>query len=219
MKKIFCLLVLAIMLLGLCACGDKQTGEEDFQFMQGERIRQADLDFCWNELVYAIGGSVERTDEAEMICLSTLAMMRTMIWEAEAQGVGLSWDDALAEARAQYEEAEAASKAGQRTGDEIYQMPEYWDWLQEHMQQVGMNPENWLCYNAILLQSDAATEALQEQFYADLTPEQLNDDLARKNAQIAYHYELVDKYKDRLVEEDLEPLLDEVLETLRQGSR
>ncbi len=219
MKKIFWLLICGLLALGLAGCGDNNEKQaEDFQFLQGERIRQADIDFCWNELANVIGGNVERSDETEMLCLSTLVITRTMTWEAEAQGVGLGWEDALAEARAHYDEAEAASKAGQPTGEAVYQQPEYWDWLQEHMQQVGMSADNWLAYNAILLQSYAATDALEEQFYADLTPEQLDDALARANAQIAYQYGLAEKYKDRLVEEELQPLLDKVLETLRQGS-
>ena len=82
-----------------------------------------------------------------------------------------------------------------------------------------MDPENWLRYNALLLQEEAARTALEEQFYADLTPEQQNDDLARKKAQIAYQYQLAEKYRDQLVEEDLEPLLEQVLGTLQNAAR
>lgn len=208
MKKVFWLLILTGALL-LAGCGDKQTGGGEYRFLQGERITQADIDYLREKGAAVNGEKIE--DVSESLSLETVACMRSMILEAAEQNVGISWDEALKQAKEHYETAETVAKSGESVGTEPYEQAGYLEWLQDYMQRANMSLEEWYEYNAVTLQYVAAYQGLEEKLVAGMPPEQQDNLVAQGTAWLAYQIELIEKYQDQLVEEDLQAQLAEVL--------
>lgn len=217
-KKIGLALVVLLLAQALAACTQNQAAgqENGFRFLQAERIRQADLDYIHKQGVYMSEDAADYFDDT--MCLYVLVLIRTMTWEAAEQGLGISREEARALAEEHYAEAEAAGRAGKSTGEEVYQQLEYWQWLQDYMQRADMSPEEWYEYNGVTIQFEAAYKPLYEQVVAELPPEQQADPWAQGAAWTAYQLELTEKYKDRLVEEDLQPLLETTMEKMAEGT-
>lgn len=192
------------MLAAFAACSAGEQAE--FDFLQGERIRQSDIDFfqrCNLDPEAVIGD-----DEA----LGILLMLRAMYLEAEAQGGLPDWKEARTYAEAQYQELQAAAADEDSPGYDNAKGG--LDYAQRLMQEVPLSEAAYLDYMALTRQMTEAHRLLQEQFVAQLPPELLEDPFVKYGAVNDYIWELVAKYQEQLVEPDLQPLLEAYLDMM-----
>ena len=85
---------------------------------------------------------------------------------------------------------------------------------QKMKQQVPMTDEEYLDYTAYNYRATEAYARIKEHFEAELPPETAADIMLKIQALQEYIKGLVEKYHDELVEPDLLPLLDAMLEAM-----
>ncbi len=206
-NKIWAALLAVCLLAALAACGDNALmADDETKFMQGEHIRQADID-CFiirlDEVNDAEGSYAITAEDV----LPALAIMRAELWEADSLGLAMSW----AEARQWAEEYYAGlpdSVQQSENGQSI------WDWTQGYLARTQMTEEDYLDYLAFNHQVIEAEIALRDMFMEGLSEEERHKEGAEQ-AFDDYIKGLLDKYRDDLVEPDLQPLLDEVIENVK----
>ena len=94
-QRIWTALLAILMLATFAACaadGNALRAGDDTKFMQGERIRQADLD-CLIVRLAEVDEAGKPLEIAPEDVLPVLAVMRAELLEAEGQGLALSWAD------------------------------------------------------------------------------------------------------------------------------
>lgn len=209
-NKILLFMLAVAFVLALAGCADKErAGEEDFQFMQAESdmIRQADIDYM--KRCVAVGGETAFED---VDVLTSLAVMRAVVWEAEELGLAESWAEAREIMAERYQKLQAAAE------DESNSEHDMAVWIIEYeqkmKQEVPMTDDEYLNYNAFNHQVSEAYDQLKERFEADLPPEVREDVWLKIEAWQGYVKSLLEKYHDELVEPDLLPLLDEILKNM-----
>lgn len=210
-NKILAALLALIMLAALAACGsgdtDSKQADNEFKFMQSDngKIRQADVD-CLIVRMDEVNDVDSEVQSEAKDALAALAVMRAELWEAEELDLAISWAEAREWAE-QYYAALPNSVAQSEDGQTI------WDWTQGYLERTQMTEEDYLDYLAFNRQVVLAGLALQDKFMADVPSEEHHTE-AIYEAFGEYTKGLVEKYHDYLVEDDLLPLLDEVLESM-----
>lgn len=203
-KSLLLLLAMAALLVG-CTQADNE-----FKFMQAEseQIRQADLDYL-KSCMFDVSEDYEFTD---IDALTILAVSQAAIWEAEELNLAISRAEAREAMAARYQEFQAAAL------DEHNPNYENAKWFveeaQKMKQQVPMTDEEYLDYTAYNYRVTEAYARIKEHFEAELPPETAADIMLKIKALQEYIKGLVEKYHDELVEPDLLPLLDAMLEAM-----
>lgn len=213
-NKIWAALLALIMLAALAACADDgadvKQSENEFKFMQSEsgQIRQADIDYLKRCMLE--NGPDDEFDDIE--ALTSLAVMRAVVWEAEELGLAESLDEVREKMTVRYQEFVAA--AADESNPEHDMAVWIIDYAQKMKQQVPMTDDDYLDYTALNQQVTDAYTKLQERFEADLPPEVREDVWLKVEALQEYIKSLLEKYHDELVEPELLPLLDEILKNM-----
>ena len=207
-QRIWTALLAILMLATFTACaadGNALRAGDDTKFMQGERIRQADLD-CLIVRLAEVDEAGKPLEIAPEDVLPVLAVMRAELLEAEEQGLALSWADSRQWAEEYYAGLPDSSQKAE-DGQSI------WDWTQDYLERTHMTEEDYLDYLAFNSQVINAEIDLRDNFMADFPEEEHLKEETYK-AYNEYIKGLVEKYHDELVEDDLLSLLYKVMESL-----
>lgn len=207
-NKIWAALLAVCLLAALAACGDDDVmrAGDDSKFMQGEHIRQADIDNFIIRLDEVNDADSSYELAAEDV-LAALAAMRVSLCEAEELGLAIPW----AEARQWAEEYYAGLPSSVQWSEDGQSIE---DWTQGYLARTQMTEEDYLDYLAFNHQVIEAEIALRDMFMEGLSEEERHKEGAEQ-AFDDYIKGLLDKYRDDLVEPDLQPLLDEVIENVK----
>lgn len=207
-NKILAALLALIMLAALAACADGKSADDknldDRALTVGAKITADEVDKIWCSMRFFY----DKTTEAE--ALTALVYQKVHVWEADSLGLLPSIEEARQQVRQNYEKMR--SGAADEGGEQIQGAEVSWELIQEYLAYTGFSEEEYLEMAAEVWQGAEAMSILRERVYAELPPDA--DEMERATSAGEYGNALIEKYKDYLVEDDLLPLLDEVLESM-----
>jgi len=204
-RKISAALLAVILLAALAACGDDGSGvgadNNSFKYLENGKVVRADVDFLYKIAI----GEVDAIPETDMVYVA--AMQMALMREAESQNILVSWDDAQKHAQETYQERQRIAQDENNPGyaDAAYML----DYAQKIMQEAPLTEAEYLDYMTVGWQISEAFRMLRDNFTAELPAEVQADTYAYSMTLNEYWADLVAKYYDELVEDELKPILDE----------
>ncbi len=192
-RRLAALLAVFMLLAALAACANDERDDEQAAgpAEAGEKITQAELDWVWQSMRF----KDETVTQAE--ALAALLEERAVLLEAESLGIAPSLEEARQQAQENYNqflELYASSDS-----QNVHGAQEAWQALQDYMQYMGLEKEEYLEEAAKAQQVMMAKSAVIENFEADLPQAVLADDLARTKAWSKHFEELVAQYQPQLL--------------------
>ena len=192
-RRLAALLAVFMLLAALAACANDERDDEQAAgpAEAGEKITQAELDWVWQSMRF----KDETVTQAE--ALAVLLEERAVLLEAESLGIAPSLEEARQQAQENYNqflELYASSDS-----QNVHGAQEAWQALQDYMQYMGLEKEEYLEEAAKAQQVMMAKSAVIENFEADLPQAVLSDDLARTKAWSEHFEELVAQYQPQLL--------------------
>ncbi len=192
-RRLAALLAVFMLLAALAACANDERDDEQAAgpAEAGEKITQAELDWVWQSMRF----KDETVTQAE--ALTALLEERAVLLEAESLGIAPSLEEARQQAQENYNQFLGlyASSDSQN----VHGAQEAWQALQDYMQYMGLEEEEYLEEAAKAQQVMMAKSAVIENFEADLPQAVLADDLARTKAWNEHFEELVAQYQPQLL--------------------
>ncbi len=203
-NKILAALLALIMLAALAACdsGKEQLANE--VSATGRKITAAEFE----EALFSLRFSDNNATPEQ--ALYDLVMRRIYIWEADSLGLLPDIEEVRREVRQGYESI--SDSAADINSEYNYGAKIAWEVVQNYLEYMDMSEEAYLELALETSLYNAAVAVLHEQVLAELLP--AAGELEQQQAIADYDKSLVEKYRDDLVEDNLLPLLDEVLEDI-----
>ncbi len=198
-RRLAALLAVFMLLAALAACANDERDDEQAAgpAEAGEKITQAELDWVWQSMRF----KDETVTQSE--ALTALLEERAVLLEAESLGLAPSLEEARQQAQENYNqflELYASSDSQNMHGAQ-----EAWQALQDYMQYMGLEEEEYLEESAKAWQVMMAKSAVIENFVAGLSVV----DTSIVDAAAAEHLkDLVEKYRDQLLDEEMAALYD-----------
>lgn len=203
-NKILAALLALIMLAALAACdsGKEQLANE--VSATGRKITAAEFE----EALFSLRFSDNNATPEQ--ALYDLVMRRIYIWEADSLGLLPDIEEVRREVRQGYESIR--DSAADINSEYNYGAKIAWEVVQNYLEYMDMSEEAYLELALETSLYNAAVAVLHEQVLAELLP--AAGELEQQQAIADYDKSLVEKYRDDLGEDNLLPLLDEVLEDI-----
>lgn len=207
-RKILAALLAVILLAAFAACADGGSAPPHNQAVLGEtpadggKITAAEVEDWLFSLHFADNNATPEK------ALYDLVVRRINAWEAESLGLLPDIEEIRQEVRQSYEsirDGAADVNSEYNYGAEIA-----WEAVQNYLEYMDMSEEAYLEAAADTSMFLAAAAALHEPVLAKLPP--AAGELEQRQALADYDKALAEKYREHMVEDDLLPLLDEVLE-------
>ena len=197
-KTLAALLAAFMLLAALAACS---AGEQAAApAADGGKITQAELDWVWQSLRF----KDETVTQAE--ALAALLEERAVLLEAESLGLTPSLEEARQQVQENYNqflELYASSDS-----QNVHGAQEAWQALQDYMQYMNLDEEEYLEESAKAWQVMMAKSAVIENFVAGLSVYEQADTPIADAAAAEHLKELVEKYRDQLLDEEMAALYD-----------
>lgn len=197
-KTLAALLAAFMLLAALAACS---AGEQAAApAADGGKITQAELDWVWQSLRF----KDETVTQAE--ALAALLEERAVLLEAESLGLTPSLEEARQQVQENYNqilELYASSDSHNVLGAQ-----EAWQALQDYMQYMNLDEEEYLEESAKAWQVMMAKSAVIENFVAGLSVYEQADTPIADAAAAEHLKDLVEKYRDQLLDEEMAALYD-----------
>ena len=201
-RRLAALLAVFMLLAALAACANDERDDEQAAgpAEAGEKITQAELDWVWQSMRF----KDETVTQAE--ALAALLEERAVLLEAESLGIAPSLEEARQHAQENYNqflELYASSDS-----QNVHGAQEAWQALQDYMQYMGLEKEEYLEEAAKAQQVMMAKSAVIENFVAGLPVYEQADTLIADAAAAEHLKDLVEKYRDQLLDEEMAALYD-----------
>lgn len=201
-RRLAALLAVFMLLAALAACANDERDDEQAAgpAEAGEKITQAELDWVWQSMRF----KDETVTQAE--ALTALLEERAVLLEAESLGIAPSLEEARQQAQENYNqflELYASSDS-----QNVHGAQEAWQALQDYMQYMGLEKEEYLEEAAKAQQVMMAKSAVIENFVAGLSVYEQADTLIADAAAAEHLKDLVEKYRDQLLDEEMAALYD-----------
>lgn len=197
-KTLAALLAAFMLLAALAACS---AGEQAAApAADGGKITQAELDWVWQSLRF----KDETVTQAE--ALAALLEERAVLLEAESLGLTPSLEEARQQVQENYNqflELYASSDS-----QNVHGAQEAWQALQDYMQYMNLDEEEYLEEAAKAWQVMMAKSAVIENFVAGLSVYEQADTPIADAAAAEHLKDLVEKYRDQLLDEEMAALYD-----------
>ena len=158
-RRLAALLAVFMLLAALAACANDEQAAGPAE--AGEKITQAELDWVWQSMRF----KDETVTQAE--ALTALLEERAVLLEAESLGIAPSLEEARQQAQENYNqflELYASSDS-----QNVHGAQEAWQALQDYMQYMGLEKEEYLEEAAKAQQVMMAKSAVIENFVAGLS--------------------------------------------------
>lgn len=197
-KTLAALLAAFMLLAALAACANGEQAAAPAA--DGGKITQAELDWVWQSLRF----KDETVTQAE--ALAALLEERAVLLEAESLGLTPSLEEARQQVQENYNqflELYASSDS-----QNVHGAQEAWQALQDYMQYMNLDEEEYLEESAKAWQVMMAKSAVIENFVAGLSVYEQADTPIADAAAAEHLKDLVEKYRDQLLNEEMAALYD-----------